>query len=257
MFSSNLHCVFSLGGGFIAGLALDGCYGACQLSSASRSDIHAVLRHQLLTKPLPAHVLLLSCPCSQAGPSSRALQLPTSAQPQPLLPATDSTASSSSSEANSSSSLFRLHPTGLDAVTFLLSAGPAEPLRPLAATASGGEAARVMLALKAAPAAAAAAAAAMQQQQQQAQSTEPHSLPPDSAGSSSSGDGLVSVGPPVLVMDELDAGLGSRLGEPVGRLLAGLVGAGDGNKHRAACQVLMVTHTPQVGAAGSGSDGVG
>ena len=36
---------------------------------------------------------------------------------------------------------------------FLLSAGPSEPLRSLAATASGGESARVMLALKAAPAA--------------------------------------------------------------------------------------------------------
>jgi DNA repair ATPase RecN len=47
-------------------------------------------------------------------------------------------------------------------------------------------------------------------------------------------------------MDELDAGLGSRLGEPVGRLLAGLVGAW--GQPRAACQVLMVTHTPQVGA---------
>ncbi len=43
-------------------------------------------------------------------------------------------------------------------VEFLLAAGPAEPLRPLAAVASGGESARVMLALKAAPAQAAAAA---------------------------------------------------------------------------------------------------
>jgi DNA repair ATPase RecN len=133
-------------------------------------------------------------------------------------------------------------------VTFLLSAGPAEPLRPLAATASGGEAARVMLALKAALAAAAALA---QQQQQQLPVHVPAdgSISDGSSSSSSSGAaGLVSVGPPVLVMDELDAGLGSRLGEPVGRLLAGLVG-GRGQP-RAACQVLMVTHTPQVGAEG-------
>ena len=44
-------------------------------------------------------------------------------------------------------------PLGLDTAEFLLSAGPSEPLRSLAATASGGESARVMLALKAAPAA--------------------------------------------------------------------------------------------------------
>jgi hypothetical protein len=37
-------------------------------------------------------------------------------------------------------------------VEFLLAAGPSEPLRPLSAVASGGESARVMLALKAAPA---------------------------------------------------------------------------------------------------------
>ena len=37
-------------------------------------------------------------------------------------------------------------------VEFLLAAGPAEALRPLGLVASGGEAARVMLALKAAPA---------------------------------------------------------------------------------------------------------
>ena len=37
-------------------------------------------------------------------------------------------------------------------VEFLLAAGPAEALRPLGAVASGGETARVMMALKAAPA---------------------------------------------------------------------------------------------------------
>lgn len=40
---------------------------------------------------------------------------------------------------------------GVDVVEFLLAAGPGEPLRPLSAVASGGESARVMLALKAAP----------------------------------------------------------------------------------------------------------
>ena len=41
---------------------------------------------------------------------------------------------------------------GLDEVEFLLAAGPEEPLRPLGSTASGGEASRIMLALKAAAA---------------------------------------------------------------------------------------------------------
>lgn len=53
---------------------------------------------------------------------------------------------------------YRVRDSGLDAVEFLLAAGPAEPLRPLAAVASGGESARIMMALKMAPAAAAAAA---------------------------------------------------------------------------------------------------
>ena len=47
---------------------------------------------------------------------------------------------------------YALGPTGLDRVHFMLGAGPGEPLRPLAAIASGGESARIMLALKAAPA---------------------------------------------------------------------------------------------------------
>lgn len=53
---------------------------------------------------------------------------------------------------------YRVRRSGLDAVEFLLAAGPAEPLRPLGAVASGGESARVMFALKAAPALALAAA---------------------------------------------------------------------------------------------------
>ena len=46
---------------------------------------------------------------------------------------------------------YRANPDGLDRVEFLLAAGPAEPLRPLSAVASGGERSRIMLALKAAP----------------------------------------------------------------------------------------------------------
>ena len=49
---------------------------------------------------------------------------------------------------------YAVTPTGLDQVQFLLGAGPGEPLRPLSDVASGGESARIMLALKAAPVAA-------------------------------------------------------------------------------------------------------
>ena len=49
---------------------------------------------------------------------------------------------------------FTVTPTGLDQAQFLLGAGPGEPLRPLSDVASGGESARIMLALKAAPVAA-------------------------------------------------------------------------------------------------------
>lgn len=52
---------------------------------------------------------------------------------------------------------YRAGETGLDSVEFLLAAGPAEPLRALGSIASGGESARIMMALKAAPSAAAAA----------------------------------------------------------------------------------------------------
>jgi DNA repair ATPase RecN len=134
---------------------------------------------------------------------------------------------SASSTSSGPQQLFRVSPAGLDTVTFLLAAGPSEPLRPLADVASGGEAARVMLALKAAAAAVAAGSTAA------------------TAATSAAGSNAAAGGPPpVLVLDELDAGVGSRLGAPIGRLLQKLVaGAGP-----TASQVLVVTHTPQVGA---------
>ena len=70
----------------------------------------------------------------------------------------DEEAASAAGEAGGA--CYRVRAGGLDVVEFLLAPGPQEPLRPLAATASGGESARIMMALKAAPAAAAAASAA-------------------------------------------------------------------------------------------------
>jgi DNA repair protein RecN (Recombination protein N) len=89
--------------------------------------------------------------------------------------------------------------TGGDSVEFLLAANPGEPPRPVKAVASGGELSRVMLALKTAFA--------------KADRT------------------------PLLVFDEVDAGIGGEVAAAVGEKLAALA------KDR---QVLCVTHLPQV-----------
>ena len=71
---------------------------------------------------------------------------------------------------------------GADGVTFLFSANPGEPARPLAKVASGGELSRAMLAVRL----------------------------------------VLSEAPPTLVFDEVDAGIGGEAGTAVGRLLADL-----------------------------------
>lgn len=91
--------------------------------------------------------------------------------------------------------------TGVDRVEFLITANPGEPLRPLATVASGGETSRLMLAIK---------------------------------GVLSQADVV-----PTLIFDEIDAGIGGRVGEAVGRRLWGL-----GRDH----QVVAVTHLPQIAA---------
>jgi DNA repair protein RecN (Recombination protein N) len=89
--------------------------------------------------------------------------------------------------------------TGIDRVEFMMSANPGEPLRPLAKVASGGEAARIMLALK--------------RVLTQADHT------------------------PTLIFDEIDQGIGGRVGSVVGEKLWALTGG-----H----QVLVVTHLAQL-----------
>jgi len=86
-----------------------------------------------------------------------------------------------------------------DEVEFLLGPNPGEPLLPLAKTASGGELARAMLALRL----------------------------------------VLTEGPPTLVFDEVDAGVGGEAALAVGRSLAAVA-----EDH----QVLVVTHLPQVAA---------
>ena len=92
---------------------------------------------------------------------------------------------------------------GMDDVEFMMSANPGEPLRPLAKVASGGEAARIMLALKRVLSAA------------------------DQT--------------PILIFDEVDQGIGGRIGAVVGEKLWSL---------SAAHQVLCVTHLPQLASYG-------
>ena len=89
--------------------------------------------------------------------------------------------------------------TGVDSVEFLISLNPGEPPRPLARTASGGEASRLMLAIK---------------------------------SILSTADQI-----PILVFDEIDAGIGGRVGSVLGQKLWGL-----SKSHL----VLCVTHLPQI-----------
>jgi DNA repair protein RecN (Recombination protein N) len=100
--------------------------------------------------------------------------------------------------------------TGLDRVEFLVAPNVGEPLKPLVRIASGGETSRLMLALKTVLA--------------HADRT------------------------PTLIFDEIDAGIGGRVGGIVGRKLWGLT-VGNGTKTRRH-QVLCVTHLPQLASYG-------
>ena len=86
-----------------------------------------------------------------------------------------------------------------DDVRFMLAANPGEPARPFSRVASGGELARTMLATRL----------------------------------------VLTAGPPTLVFDEVDAGIGGEAALAVGRALATVA---------ADHQILVVTHLPQVAA---------
>jgi DNA repair protein RecN (Recombination protein N) len=92
-------------------------------------------------------------------------------------------------------------PSGAEGIEFLFSANKGEPLQPLKRVASGGELSRIFLAVK----------GALRRVD----------------------DGMV------LVFDEVDAGMGGRVAERIGRNLAELA-----ERH----QVLCITHLPQVAA---------
>jgi DNA repair protein RecN (Recombination protein N) len=92
---------------------------------------------------------------------------------------------------------------GVDKIEFMLSTNPGEPLRPLRAIASGGETSRIMLAIKSA---------------------------------------LKKVDPiPTLIFDEIDAGIGGRNADNIGKKLSTL-----SKQH----QVICITHLPQIACYG-------
>jgi DNA repair protein RecN (Recombination protein N) len=111
--------------------------------------------------------------------------------------------------------------SGIDHVMYMISTNPGEPLRQLEHIASGGELARVMLALKASVESGArekVKTPALPQKTRQARGTQR-----------------------TLVFDEIDTGIGGRAAEAVGKKLKSLARSN---------QVLCVTHLPQIATFG-------
>ncbi|MBI5049753.1 MAG: DNA repair protein RecN [Nitrospirae bacterium] len=98
---------------------------------------------------------------------------------------------------------YKANTKGIDRIEFLISTNVGEELRPLSKVAPGGELSRIMLALK---------------------------------GILTRGDRI-----PVLVFDEIDAGIGGEAGETVGRKLKSL---------SKAHQIICITHLPQIASYG-------
>jgi DNA repair protein RecN (Recombination protein N) len=105
--------------------------------------------------------------------------------------------------------------TGIDQAVYIIATNPGEPMRPLEDIASGGELARVMLALKVSVESNRVARAPSP-----AKATGRHSAPQRA-----------------MVFDEVDTGIGGRAAEAVGKKLKSLARNN---------QVLCVTHLPQI-----------
>ena len=101
---------------------------------------------------------------------------------------------------------------GFDSVEYLISANPGEPLGPVEQIASGGELSRVMLALKT-------------------------TVEAKISGRAKEDGAKSGAQQRTLVFDEVDAGIGGRAAEAVGKKLKQLA---------ATKQVLCVTHLPQI-----------
>lgn len=104
-------------------------------------------------------------------------------------------------------------PRGVDAVELLIAANPGLPVGPLREIASGGELSRVMLAIL--------------------------SAAHGDGGDRGADTGAGEVGGPLLVFDEIDAGIGGHTARAVGEHLRALA---------AGRQLLCITHLPQVAA---------
>ncbi|KAG7672745.1 hypothetical protein KSW81_001698 [Nannochloris sp. 'desiccata'] len=148
---------------------------------------------------------------------------------------------------------YRMRPGGLDSVEFLFAAGPEEPLKPLGSVASGGEAARVMLAIKAAP--------AFLLNKDTLENDTSTSASRQYKGTNSEEEETECNGghidASIVVLDEIDSGVGSRLGQPIGRILRRMatgstIGTSNTSsqlqRHKGLAQVLCVSHLPQVAA---------
>ena len=106
---------------------------------------------------------------------------------------------------------------GQDKVQFLFSANTSTPLQPVAQVASGGEIARVMLALKAMISGAGFVRGETPERQ--------------------------SGGIPTIIFDEIDTGVSGKIAEQMAHIMAEMGASGQ--------QVISITHLPQIAALGS------
>lgn len=126
-------------------------------------------------------------------------------------------------------------PSGFDDVFFAVRTNPGQPWAKMREVASGGELSRVMLALKGVLAAKARGGAAAAEGRRVKGSI--------GAAAGSAEPGACADGA-LLVFDEVDANIGGRLGDMIGRKLKALAG-GRGQDRG---QVLCITHLPQIAA---------
>ena len=117
--------------------------------------------------------------------------------------------------------------SGIDQVLYMISTNPGEPIRQLEHIASGGELSRVMLALK----------ACVDGGKEVKTPTPSTSLRAGLSQKTRQGWGTQKT----LVFDEIDAGIGGRAAEAVGKKLKSLARSN---------QVLCVTHLPQIATFG-------
>ena len=111
---------------------------------------------------------------------------------------------------------------GMDSIDFLVAMNPGSPLAPLHKVASGGELARMMLALKVC-------------------------MTAGNQNTESGSDSSASLNQPaILIFDEIDTGAGGAVAHAIGKRLARLADAPEGGG--ISLQVLAVTHSPQVAA---------